>query len=116
METENRVKVTLYDVIFKGIYGRNRKPKFDVAHKVEVEPSFVPTPEFFATLLDTAAANISPKTGTMIVRRTEGCERTDYDIDGRKYSTFAFPLFAATRLAVRNYTDKVGVDVPAAAV
>ncbi len=115
MEKETKVDVTLYDATFKGVFGRNRTPKFEIPAKREVAPDFVPDAAFLQGLLDDAVRILKPKTGKFYIRRTEGCSRTTYEDTetGRKSGAFTFPLYASTTLSVIEYRDGSVVPVVA---
>ncbi len=117
MEKEQEVAITVYDVVFKGVFGRNRSVKVEVPFRRETPPCFDPVPEFYTKLMDEAAAKIKPKQGVMFVRKTEGCKRSTFDMgDGRTGSSLTFPLYQAQRVARRDYAGGVGVDATPAAV
>lgn len=104
----NAPTVSLYRVSFKGIYGRNRTPKFTSKGEILAPADVASDPDklraWVATVAEDFATDIDAKSGTLNVKRYDDCEVSSYEDGLSVITTYVIPVLDSATV----YTAKVG--------
>lgn len=89
----NNKFVTLYSVIFQGLYGRNRTPKFySSSANLVADESKGEDQAWLKEVADKELALIKAKKGKVKVSRYLNCEVNTYESNGRILTSYSIPI------------------------
>jgi hypothetical protein len=107
MENSIRKQVTIYRVIFEGLYGRNRLVKRTSGENHVYDHGTVLEPKQLKALADADLATFKARSGVVRVERYADCEQNSYESTTRPGSvivTHMVPLFSYESV----YSARVG--------